>query len=718
MKKMSLSLLTILCATMLNGCNREEITGSAAAKLLLVEERLDEDALEKTNLKLNSNTSKRNKQITSSNENVVSSLLKAQQRTTLKEKNLTGTKATKQGDTITWTIFNEYSNAVSYLDSFIENISTNAKNGAKVIEKGKDVVESNNVWVKGLMYDRLLQVSANEDIVMQRNKDSYRIVKHSLNDQGVPVYDIFSGNEGENYGVRIKKVGDYRYEYSYVSNDGSYEHYFVADKSRGYWTVLSPINERQFNVTLLKDDICYEVTVDVDTNEVLAVDIISADQACDILRINYDEFEFYAGAISNIKSMTTVVPEDKIVNHENYDYSNENHVLIYQEDTKGYISTGKALIDTHLTNGVTFKKGNTYANGNVSYSRALVGGNADGMIAEFSFSVEGKTMADKMVNFETFIKETGITFVRDNNTIINSIKMAVADAMHAANAITWNDINIKSMETLERAYQIEKDSLKYFVNKYNEIKDNTVLSRNQQGKLDRKTAFPYIVNSTFNANYSDNKVNIESATARIDDFKLFEVGQKYNMQFALAQYDEEDGYFSLIPLDVENPSYMTYNGEEQLTLSTHKLSFVLPVPTQGTYELVTYIANEEGIRVSRPQPIKVESVMGSELNIHNYTAQLFKTDEGLLGVNSIINDNVVLVIEDAKSQYTYDQLHDLLSVEAYQYGIIGTDNIEMLDSNNNWVSLNGSESILSAGTYRLAFTNSNNQKVYVSTTIA
>ena len=38
-------LLTLLCSTMLSGCNKESISGSEAAKLLLAEERLDEDEL-------------------------------------------------------------------------------------------------------------------------------------------------------------------------------------------------------------------------------------------------------------------------------------------------------------------------------------------------------------------------------------------------------------------------------------------------------------------------------------------------------------------------------------------------------------------------------------------------------------------------------------------------------------------------------------------------
>ena len=58
----------------------------------------------------------------------------------------------------------------------------------------------------------------------------------------------------------------------------------------------------------------------------------------------------------------------------------------------------------------------------------------------------------------------------------------------------------------------------------------------------------------------------------------------------------------------------------------------------------------------------------------------------------------------------------MLSVEAHQYGIVSNQKVEVLDSNNNWVALNGTETILESGTYRLAFTNSKDELVYVSTT--
>ena len=58
----------------------------------------------------------------------------------------------------------------------------------------------------------------------------------------------------------------------------------------------------------------------------------------------------------------------------------------------------------------------------------------------------------------------------------------------------------------------------------------------------------------------------------------------------------------------------------------------------------------------------------------------------------------------------------MLSAEAFNYGVLGSEKIEVLSSNNTWVALTGNETILNSGTYRLAFKNADNQQAYVSTT--
>jgi len=720
MKKISVVLLSLLVTFILSGCGRgEKIVGSDAAKLLLVEERLDSKSLKdsKINLSFLSNSININRK---SSSKVPSIKAKRVGDVGVKRAdNETGVEAKKQGNKIVWTNFEEYSNAISYFDSFVNNIEKQAKNAGRLIDETKNKIDSNNVWVKSLLYDLLLQVDANKDVVMRRDNQSYEIVTRSTNEQGVDVFDIFNGDEGSQYGRRVRKIGDYRYEYSYISDDGAFEHFFIADKSRGYWVVQSPVNGHQFSMTIIKDDKCYDFTTDVGSNEIGMIKIITSDTKCDIGSFHYDTFTFYPGAFKNIQSLSIDVDESEILSLDSYDTSGYDgyKVLFYTKD-KEYTTIGDTSVDVNLTNGKTLKVNDEFVNGKVKFIISSVDGNADGMHPRISFEVEGKTNEEKIANLEKFVEETGLEFIRSNEEIFSSIRAACQDAKASLNSISWNGINIDNTDSYADAIEIEKNKLPAFSSMYKEVKDNTVLSRNQQGSLDRRTKFPYVISSSFNGDYKNNTVNLNNVSLTVDDFTLFENNKEYNIQFALAQYsEEENGYFALLPLEVENSKYVTYTGQDKFTVSLNNLSFVLPVPSIGDYELVAYVSDKDGIRVTRPQPVKFNSVESNEISVHNYTATVNKTDEGYLGVHSELNDNVVLEIENPKDSYSYSELYRLLSTEAYNYGIPSSEDIEVMDSSSNWVKVNTSSNNLTSGTYRLAFTNQNNLEVFVYTTI-
>lgn len=718
MKKITILMSSLLLTAVLSSCNSgPKIVGSDAAKLLLVEERLDSNSLKNSKIKFDFLTSTVGVERKQASKVKSIKAKRVGDREVKRAKGGTGVEAKKQENKIIWTNFEEYSNAISYFDSFVNNIEKQSKNAGRLIDETKNKIDSNNVWVKSLLYDLLLQVDANKDVVMRRDNQSYEIVTRSTNEQGVDVFDIFNGDEGSQYGRRVRKLGDYRYEYSYISDDGEFEHFFIADKSRGYWVVQSPVNESQFSMTIIKDDKCYDFTTDIGTNDIGMIKVITSDTKCDIGSFHYNTFNFYPGAFKNIESLSIDVDESKILSLDSYDTSGyEGYKVLYYTEDKEYTTIGETCVDVNLANGKTLKVNDEFVNGKVKFYRSSVDGNADGMLPVISFEVEGKTSEEKISNLEKFVEETGLEFIRSKQEIFSSIRAACQDAQASLSSISWNNINLDSVESYAEARKIENNKLPMFSSMYEEVKDNTVLSRNQQGSLDRRTKFPYAISSSFNADYKDNIVNIENASLTIDEFALFENNKEYNIQFALAQYSEE-GYFALLPLEVENPNYITYTGQDKLNISSNNLSFVLPVPSSGDYELVAYVSDKDGIRVTRPQPVKFNSVESNEISIHNYTAEVSKTDEGYLGVHSVLNDNVVLNIENPKDSYSYSELYRLLSTEAYNYGIPSSENIEVMDSSSNWVKVDSSSNNLSSGTYRLAFLNQNNLEVFVYTTI-
>ena len=719
MKKVLVVVGLLLTSSLLNSCGpKERIVGSDAAKLLVANERLDSTGLKNVNLSFDySLKAKKSRNVASLKVESVKARRNNEVRVKRAREHETGVKVKREGNLITWTNFEEYSNAISYFDSFISSITSQAKEAASTIDNAKEKIESNNVWVKSLTDDMLLQVSENKDVVIRREDDYYQIVTRSLNEQGGEYYDLFNTNIGHVYGMRVRKMGNYRYEYSYSTEDGGFEHYFIADNSRGYWVVSSPINENSFGITVIKQDMVYDFTTFIDSKSIAGIRVITSDQKCDIANISDGNYSFYPGAFTNIASMNVEATDSEIGDLGNFDPNNEYGVY-YDKDDKSYITSGIKSVNVNISNGKTLKEGDKFVNGKVEYVRGLISGNADGMLPEFHIHVEGSTLEERMSNLEAFINETGLQFARDHNEIYSSIKTAFKDATASLSSISWNDINLESLQSYQEARRVEKEKLKAYSSLYNEVKDNTVLSRNQQGTLDSKTKFPYIINSSFTASYEDNIVSIDNANVKVDDFTLFDNNAEYNMQFAFAQYDEaNEGYFNLLPLEVENPNYVTYNGQDQLTVSTNNLSFALPVPTEGTYELVTYVANKEGIRVTRPQPVKFQSVESRNISIHNYIALVSKTDEGFLGITSSINDNVILEIKNQKEYYNHSELYRLLSTEAYNYGIPNSDNIEVINSSSTWEIVNSSSSNLSTGTYRLSFLNQDNKQVYVYTTI-
>ena len=146
MKKLPLMLLTLLCSTMLSGCNKESISGSEAAKLLLAEERLDEDELKNVKLNFKKSSARQMKTKIQSNRRTITE----QTKPVKKAKSETGVEAKRNGEKVTWTNFEEYSNAISYFEGFVNNIEHMTNDAAEIIEDEKDKIDSNNVWVNGV----------------------------------------------------------------------------------------------------------------------------------------------------------------------------------------------------------------------------------------------------------------------------------------------------------------------------------------------------------------------------------------------------------------------------------------------------------------------------------------------------------------------------------------------------------------------------------------
>ena len=127
MKKLLLLFIGAMSISLLSGCNRTTVKdGTEAAKILLANERLDENSL-------------RNKgNLFTSGKQAFNRIQESTRKYSQKIKN-EGVKQAfnKTGTTYTWSDAPEYSNFLSYFDSYAKSIEFNAEQGSKLIDSTK-----------------------------------------------------------------------------------------------------------------------------------------------------------------------------------------------------------------------------------------------------------------------------------------------------------------------------------------------------------------------------------------------------------------------------------------------------------------------------------------------------------------------------------------------------------------------------------------------------
>ena len=137
MKKTKIFIILPLLAGSLFGCNRVSVAdGTEAAKVLLANERLDGSDLRK-----DGNIFSKGKK--------AFDRIKSETRKYAKRLDREGVRAKfeKNGDVYKWSDAPEYSNFLSFFDSYAENIEFNAEVGSKLIDDTKKNVRVVNKWI-------------------------------------------------------------------------------------------------------------------------------------------------------------------------------------------------------------------------------------------------------------------------------------------------------------------------------------------------------------------------------------------------------------------------------------------------------------------------------------------------------------------------------------------------------------------------------------------
>lgn len=212
--------------TVLSACGKTNVkTGTLAAKLLLANERLDENLL---------------------NSDVDFGLSPTKVVTTSKKFNddeiIT---TTANSERKYWSNFPAYSDSMVEFSQFVKSIEEQTMRVANEIVSMKDNVGVLDQWVESgnaksrTSVKQLLRVYDNKDVLFTYDytyNDIHAYYRYT-DENAKNVYDMYSFsnfNDGSTGLIKTLCIPNERYEYMYIHSSG-FKDFFIAENTRGYW---------------------------------------------------------------------------------------------------------------------------------------------------------------------------------------------------------------------------------------------------------------------------------------------------------------------------------------------------------------------------------------------------------------------------------------------------------------------------------------------------
>ncbi len=595
---------------------------------------------------------------------------------------------TISGNVAEWSDFVEYNNSYSYFDNITSIITDIALKGASFIDEAKQTITVVDCWIKDGNEKYYLAVDENSETICKSDSTELFICKRYTDDDGKTVYELYI--EQESVYERVKYIPDERYELTQVlSFEETQELYFVADHSKGYWeTFLTDDGYGNYDAifTIMKDDICYSLDYNVSEQSVATLGIMSADTLTDIMTIYGNEYTLsltmkFAG-FDGIKKATA----DKNYVDINGNYLGDGNIVVY------------------LDNGKTLTPDTRY--GNVLLDRIYMDGLADGYVGSCDLIIDGDTEEERWNNFSAFLEENGLSCRRDWSTVVNGVDIAEEDADNLIRYYQWNNHQVADSEGMQKALDVEKNRVAEMKKIYTDIKDKTVVLKNNQSDDLSIPDFAQIITYDFrNVSLEDGRVEAEALSLSVDDVTLLEKNLSYVLALAIVSKTTDN----MVLVAKGAPS--VYDASASLTVTAESLSFELPRLTEDRYEIVAFIATSDGIKVSACQPLEFDSVSHDNvesvdkyvlINTSEYNSRMTVTFDYL----TTTEHNVHLESSEIPS---YEDFLETVSASVFVYGTPSNEKLEKLSA-DGYVTVSPDEEITS-GTYRMAYTVSNGDRV-------
>lgn len=688
-------------------CNKVD-SGTEAAKLLLANQRLDENLVgKKLDLGTVVESSKTVPTATSSiatNDTATALATKTTQRQVPQKAFAKNTATpTKETSSATWSPdFAQYSYSLEEFTQFLKSIENRMIEVAEDITHMKTKVGITDKWVKRLTEEQMLRVQEDRDELYTRRKNSYHVHYRYTNENASNVYESYSFesyNDGSGI-VRNVFIPGERYEYMFQHSNGFYD-YFIADNSRGYWMntrfsfldVEGEGKSANFFPYIIKDGLGIGATLSMHEgwgdvgiqNGGYSIFDPNADR--ELFRVmeweNSYEFNLSTAAIRN--GLTSVSASDF------YYHAHANKPISH-------------YLDTLTTKNGTYQKTETtnlpedqfkFTGGDMHYheSKKQHYGNI-----QFSIKDEDLSLNNASKKFEDHMNDIGLSLYCDMDAVAGSLNHASLLAQNFGETFTWNGYEMNSIANVVSAWNILQDQLETAQADYDKVKNFEVVRDRQQ--LDKNVSFaPLTVATNANNNFEGEKLSISNLSVSTNDTTLFEAGTEYVAKIGLALLDANGNpsATNIVPISGAKSTAVLFNGNSiSLTISGE---YSIPETLdQGDYAVVAYIVTkDEGIRVTELKKLAFVNVEEGNLLSEAMLIEVKKSQNDIMLVKYRIKNQRSFTITATKPSYTYNEIKRAINIEILKYGA-PDPNATLQDGNGNSISESQS---LGAGTYRM-----------------
>lgn len=631
-------------------------SGTEAAKLLLANERLDENLI---GVKID---------LGFSDEVQRSRMRKPVRMFSRPEKQLANSA---QG--YTWSEFPNASHSWVEFSQFMKSIEEEVARVAEDIAHMKNNVGITDKWVKIGSDTQMLRVYENYDmlIVVGAYEDIHVYYRYT-DENAKNVYEMFSlmsyddGTTGE---IRTMLIPGERYEYMYNNSNG-FTDYFIAENSRGYW-LNTRFNYYQdengyksvsFSPYIVRDGLGFGAFLDMNTYSP-ALDnawysVFDPGNTRELFRINdgYGDYHF------NLY-MTAI--RDGFVSVSAMDAQFDAEEGIYSAAHLDTLTTSNGVYTANHDNNQLPKNAFALTDGYVQYDygERMHYGSLD-----FAMMGTQMSLAEACQEFGTYAGTLGLRLYCEMETVATSLDHAKLLAENFSDSFLWNGFKMNSIENVEKARAVLQEQFDSARAAYEEVKGFE--TSNQRQRLSDSAHFAQLdAAAAGNNSFAGRVIKLSGVTVSTNDVALFENGKEYVLKVGLSLLDDNGNPISVntVPLSGAEPVSVRFAGNS-ITLAA---SGEYEIPTnlhQGQYAAVVYVATkDEGIRVSKIQKIAFVEIEKGEIASSAMYLEASESNKNLILEYRIKNTHSI-IMEATKETYTYEEIQRVLVLEILTYG--------------------------------------------------